>query len=408
MKSADTPVFVQNSWPFAWSVVAAITLAGFALDIALRGRGFPAPVAPDSVIALGVFISSIVLVWLMIRRSGWLAGLGGTCLAVATVSLLCVWAVLPGTFPQVAAGETAPIYQRVIQAPPFVLLLLLLLVNLGLATLKHIAAGLRGGALFALNHAGVFIVLSAGLFGSGDLQRYDVWVREGHMSWSGTDGRRTVELPFAIQLEKFSIEFFPPQATLMDSTTGEVLLPKGADPLTLRSGASGELMGVRIEVLESTMEAPWSVEGDPIPAARIRATAPDGKQEEGWLSCGSAVMPPLFVGLGQVTIAMPVPQSRKYESRVTLLRPDHGPLETSIQVNRPLRFGAWWLYQKGYNLKSEPGVRLSQIEAVHDPWLPVLYVGFATMSMGALFGLGRAAFLLKEQALTKSVKKPFT
>lgn len=358
--------------------------------------------APDSIIALGVFVSAIVLGWFFIRRSAWLVGLGGTRLAVATVGLLCVWAVLPGTFPQVVAGESAPIYQRVIQAPPFVLLLLLLLVNLGLGTLKHIQAGLRGGALFALNHAGIFIVLSAGLFGSGDLHRFDVWVREGRMSWSGADGRRTVELPFAIQLERFSIDFFTPQATLIDSSTGEILVPRGTELFTLQSGAGGELMGYRIEVMESTMEAPWSIEGDPIPAARIRVTAPDGQTEEGWLSCGSSLMPPLFVGLGPVTVAMPVPRSRRYESRVVLLRPEEEPLETSIEVNRPLRFGAWWLYQKGYNLESEPGVRQSQIEAVRDPWLPVMYFGFAAMGLGALLGLGRAALILKQQALASA------
>jgi hypothetical protein len=62
-----------------------------------------------------------------------------------------------------------------------------------------------------------------------------------------------------------------------------------------------------------------------------------------------------------------------------------------IEVNKPTRFKGWKLYQISYDTKMGKYSSLSVIEAVKDPWLPVVYIGILFLIAGAiyLFWLGR-------------------
>lgn len=385
----------MNTWRFAFLAAGGITLAGFIVDWALAGRGFPAPAFPENAILLLVFLIFQGGVYYALRKHPLMEGLGGGRLAVISLLLVCLWALFLGSLPQYVRGEVAPITQRVMQAPPFVFALFLLLANLGWGVMRHLEGGLRGSSLFLFNHIGVYCVGVSTLFGSGDVVRLDIWVREGQMAWTGTDGKRSYEMPFAIDLHAFTREYFPAQLTVIDAHSGLILLPSGTDMFDLHPGNEGELMGYRLTVREVTDSAPWSVPGDPIPAAYVLAEAPDGSRSEGWISCGSHLMPPVFLGLGDVSFAMPEPRVRLYQSDITLVLPEDPPQRTELRVNEPVRIAGWWLYQKGYSLEGGPNARHSQIEAVRDPWLPVVYTGFALMAIGALLALARAGRLLK-------------
>ncbi len=384
----------MNTWRFALLAVGGITLAGFVVDLALGGAGFPAPSFPENALFLAAFVVFQLAVFYGLRGTSLMTGLGGGRLAVVTLAVICLWSVFLGSLPQVVRGETAPVFQRVMQAPPFVFALFLLLANLGWGILRHLEGGLRGSSLFLFNHTGVYIVGVAALFGSGDVVRVDIWVREGGMAWTGTDGKRHFEMPFAIDLHAFRREFFPGQLTVIDAHSGEILLPPRTDLFDLRTGNEGMLLDYRLTVGEVTDSAPWSVPGDPIPAAWVHATAPDGTSAEGWVSCGSHLMPPIFLGLDDVSFAMPEPRVRLYESEMTVVLPEGPNLTTTLRVNEPVKVAGWWLYQKGYSMEGGPGARHSQIEAVRDPWLRVVYTGFALMTVGAFLALGRAGSLL--------------
>ncbi|WP_221031279.1 cytochrome c biogenesis protein ResB [Actomonas aquatica] len=390
-----------NTWSGAALVLIGTTAAGFGVDFALHHHGFPIPVWPLNGILLAAWIALQLLTYFTLRGTSLLATLAGSRLAVLTLAGLATWGAVLGTFPQIthAHGEPVALYQRVLTAPPFVFLLLLLTGNLAWATLTHLARGLHWSSLFLFNHVGVYVALTAALFGVGDLRRLDLWVSENGFVWQGTDNEAhtTVETPFAIHLQKLTVDYYPPQLTLLHGETGEPLLARGEDLLTLTADSSGTLAGYAIEVFEVTHQAPWSAAADDgVAAARLKVTAPDGRSAEGWVSAGNARVPPLFVGLGDVVATMPELRAHLFQSDFTLVRPDQEPLPASIQVNRPLRVDGWWLYQKGYDTARPDGLRWSQIEAIRDPWLPAVYTGFAFMSLGALLGLGRAAGLLRQ------------
>lgn len=395
-----------DTWSAAWTLAGAVQLGGFALDFVRSGRGLPALAWPDGGLALFAFIAVIVGLRLLLGRlaPAWLDTLGGTRLGVVCLVVLGLWAAPLGIFAQVATGP-APIHLRVLSAPPFIAALLLLLATLAWAMLAHLARGLRPSSLFLVNHLGVFIAVAASLFGAGDVRRLDIWVAEGDLAWTGTptppDTDRTpVELPFALHLHTLAVDHYPPRLTLLRASDGESLLPRGAGPLPLAPGLRATLADHAIEVLEFTENAPWSpLARDPLPAARLRVVAPDGRTSEGWVTAGHGRVPPLYLGLGATVAALTDPRPREFRSDLTLVEPGRTDgLTTSVRVNHPLRHDGWWIYQKGFDTDRADGRRWSRLEAVRDPWLPALYTGLSLMALGALLALARAASLARATA----------
>ncbi len=60
-------------------------------------------------------------------------------------------------------------------------------------------------------------------------------------------------------------------------------------------------------------------------------------------------------------------------------------VETSI--NHPARYHGWWIYQSDYDHAQGD---FCILEVVRDPWLPVVYIGFVLMVLGALAQTCRA------------------
>ncbi|MBR5176702.1 MAG: cytochrome c biogenesis protein ResB [Bacteroidales bacterium] len=59
--------------------------------------------------------------------------------------------------------------------------------------------------------------------------------------------------------------------------------------------------------------------------------------------------------------------------------------ETSavIEVNKPLKIEGWKMYQYGYDEEAGVEGKMSILQLVKDPWLPLVYLGIFTMIAGA-------------------------
>jgi ABC-type transport system involved in cytochrome c biogenesis permease subunit len=92
--------------------------------------------------------------------------------------------------------------------------------------------------------------------------------------------------------------------------------------------------------------------------------------------------------------ARPIP--RRYASDITLTTPDGATTRGIIEVNHPMRFHGWWVYQYGYDRTAGPESTYSIVEMVRDPWLVPVYVGFAMIALGmiAIIWRGRREFLV--------------
>ena len=117
-----------------------------------------------------------------------------------------------------------------------------------------------------------------------------------------------------------------------------------------------------------------------------------GDTVSGWITSGSLMFEPRFLDLNRSKLLiLAEPEPRKFESLV-LVKDAKGDTSTiKLEVNKPHRVSGWKLYQLSYDTELGRYSKRSVIEAVRDPWLPVVYTGILMLLGGAvyLFWLGR-------------------
>jgi hypothetical protein len=109
-------------------------------------------------------------------------------------------------------------------------------------------------------------------------------------------------------------------------------------------------------------------------------------------------MPPISLSLGEFILAQMPRKARSYRSEFTLVLPDGTAQRQTLEVNRAVRHGSWWIYQRAYDTGAGPGAAVSILEAVRDPWLPGVQVGLALLALGSVCSLVRAGSLLRSAA----------
>ena len=90
--------------------------------------------------------------------------------------------------------------------------------------------------------------------------------------------------------------------------------------------------------------------------------------------------------LDQRTIlAMTTPEPQKYSSDLIITDDETGNTEVRVEVNKPYKHRGWKLYQLSYDERMGKWSQLSVIEAVRDPWLPLVYTGIFMLLAGAAY-----------------------
>jgi hypothetical protein len=82
---------------------------------------------------------------------------------------------------------------------------------------------------------------------------------------------------------------------------------------------------------------------------------------------------------------MTFPEPEKYSSEIVIEDGEGDPLSVILEVNKPYKYKGWKLYQLSYDERMGKWSRVSVIEAVRDPWLPVVYFGIFLLLGGALY-----------------------
>jgi cytochrome c biogenesis protein ResB len=122
-----------------------------------------------------------------------------------------------------------------------------------------------------------------------------------------------------------------------------------------------------------------------------------GDTASGWITSGSIMFEPMFLSLKRSKLLiLTEPEPRKFESLVSV-KDSKGKEETiKLEVNKPHRLNGWKVYQLSYDTELGKYSKRSVIEAVRDPWLPLVYAGILMLLAGSvyLFWSGRP---VKEQ-----------
>ena len=279
---------------------------------------------------------------------------------------------------------------------PFLLGITYFMASLGMATIKRVIPFKGRNIGFFLNHAGLYIIILGGLLGSADLKRYTMQLYEGEIVWFAADQHgHQIEMPLALELISFNMEEYNPKVVIIDPYTGRIIPESIPQMFEIESGHRGTIMGYDIEIkrflkLSAKMEDRYEPVNDfgSAPAALVQVTAQDGSVIEGWISSGSFMMPHSLLDLNHeyhYSLAMTIPQASHYSSDVILYTQAGDVEEARIEVNHPVSAEGWKLYQYSYDDRFGRWSPSTVIEAIRDPWLPVVYTGIFMVLFGSVY-----------------------
>lgn len=346
------------------------------------------------------YLYLLVVAYAMRNRWRWLRQLGDDKACLSSLAAFGAIVIVFGLTRQDPAREGlvgALGFSRMTSSWPFNLLLFYFMTTLGIRTVSDIHH-LRDRRMAAvLTHLGVFVLLVAGTFGSGDTVRCMVTTRVGTpVSIGRDDVGHEVRLPFALTLDDFSIEEYPPKLYLLDtrreSSSREFLSVEadGAEAIIgdwrIRAEHSLDMAGRLPE--ESDWRAMKHVGAAPAVYASAENTV-TGERFSGWVSCGSHIFEPSYLMLDDgMAVAMPRREAKRYLSRVNIMEEGGIRRDVEIEVNHPARVGSWRVYQVGYDTSKGRWSDTSVLECIRDPWY-----GAAHLALWMLLAAGVVMFV---------------
>jgi hypothetical protein len=405
-------------FPEAFLIPCGLLLVGLALELVVPNTLTPALAWP-----LNGLLGAGLLLLLGLGR-----GLGGGTALVrflgsipaaigATVGFGAVGLLL-GVFPQGAVPQNMPpslgfrlgLYD-ILGSWSYLLLTAWFVLVLGFAAARRAWPLSLANLGYLLSHGGLFLAVAGAHLGANDLERLTMNLQEGQPVWVGVDREgRERALDFALALTDFDLEEYPAELALVDRKTGEmeggrrVELGPPASPSPGEAGDGGtareqtaalrQLPGWEIQTLQYLETAAKVgqrfVEVHDLGTARaaeVEAThRASGRTVKGWVSCGSFLRQAQVLDLDErLALVMLPPRPKRFLSTATLYQKG-GPTEAvALEVNKPLTVQGWKVYQLSYDEALGRWSKVSILEAVRDPWLPLVYAGIFMMIAGALW-----------------------
>jgi cytochrome c biogenesis protein ResB len=249
-------------------------------------------------------------------------------------------------------------------------------------------------------HVGCVLILAGGMWGStlaNDLQKrlFGIGkVRSGRMViYEGAmenkvmpDGSREFkELPFAIKLKDFRIEYYQPANLYIETRDGQ---PRKVPVEIGKEFALGEGLGTAkvVRAFENfkmgKQDGKNVIYDDPQPgsnpALEVQVTQPDGQVATRYIFEKFPGHNP-----GQDTFLMNYHRTiSDYISEIQVIRDNKVVAAKNVEVNHPLHFGGYDFYQSSYD--DEAG-RYTVFSVYSDTGLYIVYAGYWLLCLGAVW-----------------------
>ena len=190
----------------------------------LRGayRGAPLLQWPVNMIAGAGILTALVFIYFRYKKRPMVKWLSSVPAAISAITFFALITLLLGFIPQ--DDPDANRYLRLLgfthMKNSWMMMIsgMYFLVILGMVTLRRSQPLSRKNLGFLLNHAGLWITISAGYLGSGDLIRLHLSVVEGREPTNQVLNPLTqqmYELPFSVKLQDFNIKEYNPKIGIM-------------------------------------------------------------------------------------------------------------------------------------------------------------------------------------------------
>ena len=420
------------------AITIGLMLIGLILQFTIGPLEWGLFMWPANIIALTIFVALLLVVWLLRKHFYFCRFMASMQAAVPAIAGAALLTIIMGPTRQLPEGRLPadPIgLTKMLNFWPFILVYVWMTAITGEATILQLSRFSWRRLPSFVSHLGLFIVLTCGTLGNADMQRLKMFCEQGKVEWRGLDAWKNVhKLPVAIQLEKFTIDEYPPKLVVINRR-GLPQPAKKPENLVLDKGLrTGHLTDWNIEVvkrIEDAMPAALvrmvgkmptgmmaNIRMDSLGLARnnegyVQSEAPGSacaifvkatrgaEVKQGWISCGSYMFP--YQGLkldNEHTIVMPNREPRRYASLVDIYTMDGQNIQTEIEVNKPFSISGWKIYQLSYNEQMGKWSNVSVFELVTDPWLPIVYVGIFMLLIGAV-GMFLTAGRKKREEVTR-------
>lgn len=405
-------------WSFKEGIVVAIGLVivGLLLQLSVGPIHWAYVARPVNIILLSVYILLLVLVYTL-RKKVYAFKWAMSYTAAVPALVACAIATM-------IYGITN--WSGTLTCWPFVLIYIWITVILGLVSIHRIVHFKWSNIPFLLNHLGLFIAIVAATLGSADMHRLRMEVKPDMAEWRAfdTEIKKIVELPLAIQLNRFTLDEYPAKLLIADAKgikweeaekgalTGKYILEMTADS-TIYVADNINPEGI---IIEDTTNLPTGIIGEwdikvekyyeycanpavdtinyvqygyigATTAALVRATnTRTNESKEGWVSNGSFMFRSSSLWLNEnKVIMMPEREPRKYISDVEIYTESGKHEHGVIEVNKPYKLEGWKIYQLSYDDSKGRWSEISVLELVKDPWLPLVYIGIYMLIAGAVW-----------------------
>ena len=384
---------------------AGLILVGLALQFSVGPVHWSDFAFPINAFFLFFYLLALVLVYVLRHRVRLFSFLFTTEAAVPTLIYAAVLTVVMGLTRQVSEHERAidPIgLTQMLSFWPFVLIYLQLATIVGLIALRQIFHFRLREVPSLLSHVGLFLAIVAATLGSADMERVKLRATMDMPEWRGTHERGFTSLPLAIQLEKFTIDEYPPKLLIINSQTGKSIPAKNPEIVLIdKHFREGKLLQWRIRVhqnlplaapvitADTTKYVGWGSSGAVtallVEAQRMEGGRAVGKPLVGWVTCGSYLFPFQELKLTkELSLVMARREPERYASRIHIYTETQKNIIATVEVNKPVSVDGWRIYQLSYDESMGRWSETSTFELVKDPWLPAVYVGIYLLLAGAI------------------------
>lgn len=419
------------------AIVAGLLVTGGLLQVTLGPLEWGLFAWPANLITLILFVFLLIVAFLLRKRSYFCLFMSTMQAAIPAIAAAAILTLIMGVTKQVAEGKRPmdPLgLTKMLSFWPFILVYVWMTAIVGEVTINQIVRFSWRRFPTLVSHVGLFLILTCGTLGSADMLRVKMYCETGQPEWRGLDAFNNVhQLPVAIQLEKFTIDEYPPKLMLIDKTGRPLPQDKPENLLVDNGMKSGQLLDCKIDILKRIDNAvpvmlskmigkmPEGMMGnirmDSLGQARnkdgyiasdasgsacallvrvTRGVNANGSSDSnlikgqkqvvtGWITSGSYLFPYQALRLkdGRM-LAMPNREPRRFASLVNIYTQSGQNIQTEIEVNKPFTIEGWKIYQLSYNEQMGKWSNLSVFELVTDPWLPVVYIGIFMLLIGAV------------------------
>jgi ResB-like family len=391
----------QKPWGYLEAFLLVIILIAFALivEISTDFKPITLPSWPYnlqiavSYIILLIFVNLIYKNTLVVR---WLSSIP------ASISALVFFITLSlaiGLFPhEDIPGKSYFIvsFSNLQKSWYFIASVVFLLTSLGLVILRRALPFNKRNLGFLANHVGLWLIIFAGSLGSGDRKSFQINLEEGKPNQIGCNQEDVCfEFPFSLKLLNFHIDDFPAKVALVKNGADKIDTKIKNNLFLLEKNVEKEIKDYKIKVEEYLPLSVYdSVKGfvsskdtGAAPAALLSVRNKNNEFIiEGWISCGSFNVKPAIIGLeDKYFLLMTNPDPKKFSSTIEIVSKNGKKLIEQIRVNKPLSISGWKLYQMSYDLKMGRYSKISIIDAIKDPWLPIVYLGVLLLMAGSVY-----------------------